>query len=117
MSEKALLEKEEVCAPLAFFTEQRIFVCSLTSLVSSLLFVLHFFYFKERNKIRGRRGKAVAYMDNQIRTIISILQQHDKSITFGQLFQEVWHKLLSLYLFGVSDNLDFFLVLISCFQT
>jgi len=41
---------------------------------------------EERNKIRGRRGKAVAYMDNQIRTVLSMLKQNGGSMTYGDLF-------------------------------
>ncbi len=65
MADKALEEKQEVLDPLPRYMS---------------------YFYQERNKIRGRRGKAVAYMDNQIRTILSMLKQNGGTMTYGDLF-------------------------------
>jgi len=42
----------------------------------------------ERQKIRGRRKGATEFVDKQIRMLISILQNHGGSITYGELFRQ-----------------------------
>lgn len=50
----------------------------------------------ERQKIRGRRKGATEFVDKQIRMLISILQNHGGSITYGQLFKETAESMPAL---------------------
>eukprot|EP01119_Soliformovum_irregulare_P001837 TRINITY_DN1165_c0_g1_i1.p1 TRINITY_DN1165_c0_g1~~TRINITY_DN1165_c0_g1_i1.p1 ORF type:complete len:436 (-),score=117.40 TRINITY_DN1165_c0_g1_i1:60-1367(-) len=50
----------------------------------------------ERDKIRGRRDKAMAYMDKQIRTLIDIIKNNGGTMEYGKLFTVTADKMDAL---------------------
>jgi len=51
---------------------------------------------EERNKIRGRRGNAANFMDNQIKSIIDRLKKNGGSMAYGKLFTETQDQMDAL---------------------